>query len=144
MSHMASAYRLTDPLQSTNSPIIIPYPPPISNYGIWIRLRHGVYSSLPAYFRLGSGAGGYYRLVWLAMSIIPIFHGTAWWTTDLHAATTAPVSLRGSIRGMESGNGLTCDGTSITDYNVDDYVFYNHTSLRPELPFTANWQQPAQ
>ena len=96
--------------------------------GRWIRLRRTTWSGLPGHFRLGSGAG--YTLVWLALALIPVFHGTAWWTTTVERPSVP--ALRGAMPGHWRGGETSRDEQS-TD-PVSEKPRYHFTSLRLYTP----------
>ena len=101
----------------------------LSKEGMLKRIRREFYASLPIHFRLGSGAG--YTFVWLALALIPVIHGTKWWTTTVgyHSVPT----LRGTKPGHWLDSKETCNATML-DYPSSPYRSKYSTLLRYYKP----------
>ena len=98
------------------------------NPGRATRLRRSIYLDLPSHCRLGSGAG--HALAWLALALIPILHGTAWWTTTVERPSVP--ALRGAMPGHWRDDETSCDDKSPD--RVSEKPCYNPTSLRHYTP----------
>ena len=103
--------------------------------GLLLRLRRSIWSGLLGRCRLGSGAG--YALVWLALVLIPVIHGTAWWTVTVEYPT-AP-----ALRGAKPGHWRNCAGTCNAispDVSTSREPRYYATPLRCYTPANTKSQ----